>query len=115
MVAHVAAPGRIVLETPDAIQERVWAAAPAREQADIADDLRALQGEDNRLADAADERRARVSADRDADTDEQGEWLLRELGLWPSRGELCSTPPRCSPGRSASEGVQRSAGSCRTR
>lgn len=81
MVAQADAPGRIVLETPEAIQARVWAGAPGQEGEDAADDLRALRDEDNRLAEAAAGRRARGTSGREAEADDLGERLLKDLGL----------------------------------
>lgn len=77
--------GRIVLETPEAVQARVWAAAsPADPDDDSVPDMRAVREQDNAVAEAsADRRRPPATSDsnEDADVDEAGAVLLAALGL----------------------------------
>lgn len=80
LIARAEGPGRIVLETPAAVQARVWAAAPVDgEPQDSARDVRALRDSDNRIAERAARRRQDAGV---VDTqDDLGEALLRALAL----------------------------------
>lgn len=79
MVARAEGPGRIVLETPAAIRERVWAAAPPVHQLDAAADVRALRDDDNAVSDANFALRSESPDPESAAI--VGERLLAELGL----------------------------------
>jgi bifunctional DNA-binding transcriptional regulator/antitoxin component of YhaV-PrlF toxin-antitoxin module len=81
LVASADGAGRIVLETPDAVQRRVWAAAPmASDGVDSVADIRELRDDDRRTADGAAARRASARPGDDRD-DEVGVALLGALGL----------------------------------
>lgn len=80
VVAYAEAPGRIVLETREAIQERVWSFAPRGESTtDATVDTRAMRDEDNAIADANFERRAQEVTEEHAAN--AGRALLDALGL----------------------------------
>lgn len=80
LIARAEGPGRIVLETREAIQARVWAHAPANaEQADALGDVRAMRDEDNAITAANSARRATVGAQ--ARAAERAQELLDLLGL----------------------------------
>jgi bifunctional DNA-binding transcriptional regulator/antitoxin component of YhaV-PrlF toxin-antitoxin module len=82
LIAHAEGAGRIVLETPAAVQARVWAAAPdGDESGDSGRDVRALRAEDNRVAEAAAGRRHAAPVLSEGSADDTGEALLRALGL----------------------------------
>jgi AbrB family looped-hinge helix DNA binding protein len=82
LVVLTDAPGRLVFMTRDAIQGEVWrAAADMKSDADAVADVRAMRGEDNTIADAADERARRRGAEAGAGIDEVGLELLRHLGI----------------------------------
>ena len=79
LIARAEGRGRIVLETPDAIRERVWAAAPRSHGLDVTADERALRDEDNAISDANFLRRAEAA---DTELSEAvGQRLLAKLGL----------------------------------
>lgn len=80
LIARAEGLGRIVLETPAAVQARVWAAAPVDgEPQDSVRDVRALRDEDNRIGEqAARLRQGAVAVDSQ---DDLGEALLRALAL----------------------------------
>lgn len=80
LIARAEGPGRIVLETPAAVQARVWAAAPMEgEPQDSVRDVRALRDDDNRISERAARRRQGAAV---ADSqDDLGEALLRVLAL----------------------------------
>lgn len=59
MMAHAEGPGRIVLETVEAIQARVWAAAPVFRGLNTVTDIREMREEDNKISDANYLRRSR--------------------------------------------------------
>ncbi|MGQ0779366.1 MAG: AbrB/MazE/SpoVT family DNA-binding domain-containing protein [Pseudonocardiales bacterium] len=80
LIARADGPGRIVLETPAAVQARVWAAAPVDgEPQDSVRDVRALRDEDNRIGERA--ARRQQGADVVDSQDDLGEALLRALAL----------------------------------
>lgn len=79
MVARAEGPGRIVLETRDAIAARVWAAAPTATGLDVTADVRAMRDEDNAISDANFVRRAAEGDDEASRS--AGQRLLAELGL----------------------------------
>jgi hypothetical protein len=79
MVVHVEAPGVIRLETPEAIQSRVWAASSNADSIDTVVDVRAMRDEDNGIADANFAHRSIVSDPATAES--VGARLLRELDL----------------------------------
>lgn len=66
VVARVAGPGRIVIETPEAIRERIWSAAPEPSGLDASADLRRMRNDDAALADAAAARRETATTTEDA-------------------------------------------------
>jgi len=69
-----------VLETPAAVQARVWAAAPVDgEPHDSVRDVRVLRDEDNRIGEQA--TRRRQGAGVIDSQDDLGEALLRALAL----------------------------------
>jgi len=74
--------GRLRLATREALQDEVWAAAPADDGGpDAVADVRAMRDEDNRLADAAAQRAAARGADDAGGIDSIGAELLRALGF----------------------------------
>lgn len=80
LIARAEGPGRIVLETPAAVQARVWAAAPVDgDPQDSVRDVRALRDDDNRMSERA--ARRRHSAGVADSQDDLGEALLRALAL----------------------------------
>lgn len=82
LIARADGVGRIVLETPAAVQERVWAAAAQPDDsADSVSDIRALRAEDNRLTEAAAQHRRGASGVSEEPDDDPGEALLAALGL----------------------------------
>lgn len=82
LIARADGVGRIVLETPAAVQARVWAAAPQPEDsANSVSDVRALRAEDNRLTEAAAQRRRAASGSSEEPDGDPGEALLTALGL----------------------------------
>lgn len=73
--------GRIVIETLDAVQARVWAGAPASEQgADAVRDVRRTRADDAQTSDEAASQRARGAASERDQPDEAGIALLAALG-----------------------------------
>jgi len=76
LVVRSDGPGRIVVETRDAVQARVWADAPTPTGLDTTADVRAARDEDAAVSD-------RQSAERSAATtdDGAGDRLLAPLGL----------------------------------
>ncbi|MGH3612339.1 MAG: hypothetical protein ACRDRK_07025 [Pseudonocardia sp.] len=81
LVASADGAGRIVLETPEAVQRRVWEAAPAAgDGADSVAGIRELREEDRRVADTAAARRA-APPPGGARDDEVGAALLHALEL----------------------------------
>jgi bifunctional DNA-binding transcriptional regulator/antitoxin component of YhaV-PrlF toxin-antitoxin module len=80
LIARAEGPGRIVLETPAAVQARVWAAAPVDgESQDSVRDVRSLRDDDNRIGEQA--ARQRRGTDVVGSQDDLGETLLRALEL----------------------------------
>lgn len=73
--------GRIILETAQAVQARVWAAAPDADGVDVISDVRALRDADVERADAAARRHAVAGGSPDLTIDETGRALLGHLGL----------------------------------
>ncbi len=78
MLARAEGPGRIVLETPEAVQARVWAAAPA-ETAARPDDASRMRADEVAIADANFARRSLEPSETDAAR--VGAQLLTQLGL----------------------------------
>jgi bifunctional DNA-binding transcriptional regulator/antitoxin component of YhaV-PrlF toxin-antitoxin module len=79
LVATALGDGRVLLETVDAVRQRVWAGAPALEsEPDAAADVRRMRQEDIAVSDAAASRRATHRATSTADP---GATLLSKLGL----------------------------------
>ena len=79
LIARAEGRGRIVLETPDAIRERVWAAAPRCQELDATADVRAMRDEDNGISDANFMRRSELTDPENAEA--VGQRLLAKLGL----------------------------------
>ena len=79
IVAVAYGPGRVLLETQEAVTEAVWAAAPGAETDAVAD-VRQMREQDVALSDANAERRSEVEVD-EAASRKRGEALLRELDL----------------------------------
>lgn len=79
VIARAEGRGRIVLETPDAIRERVWAAAPRSQDTDATADVRAMRDEDNGISDANFMRRSEVADPENAEA--IGQRLLAKFGL----------------------------------
>lgn len=75
--------GRIVLETPEAVQARVWSAAPQPDRPrDAVSDIRTVRTDDSRRADALLSRRSATTIPAgDETSDEVGAALLRALDL----------------------------------
>lgn len=69
--------GRIVIETLDAVQERVWAAAPTSDPG--IDAVRDVRTDDTDISDDAAARRARGPAPEPDEPDEAGAALLAAL------------------------------------
>ena len=78
LVAWVAAEGTIVIETPEAVQARVWAAASAAGDLNATAAIREVRVEDARNSD---ENFARRAAAGDSDSDAVGAALLADLRL----------------------------------
>lgn len=79
VIARADGPGRIVLETRDAIRDRVWAAAPTFQGLDAVADVRDMRDEDAAISDANFMRRVDAA---DAEVAEAtGQRLLDTLGL----------------------------------
>lgn len=78
LIATADGAGRIILETPEAVQSRVWAAAPDSSNEDSVTDVRSLRDADTELADSAARRRAAATRSSYADAiDESGRTLLQ--------------------------------------
>ena len=80
VVAQAIGPGRMVIETVDAVRHRVWSASSEGDGVDSTTDVRALREEDIVTVDRAAQVRSRVCEDT-ADSDEVGSALLAHLGL----------------------------------
>jgi bifunctional DNA-binding transcriptional regulator/antitoxin component of YhaV-PrlF toxin-antitoxin module len=80
VVARAIGPGRMVIETVDAVRHRVWSASSEGDGVDSTTDVRALREEDIVTADRAAQVRSRVCEDT-AESDEAGSALLAHLGL----------------------------------
>ncbi len=78
VVAHADGEGRIVVETIDAIRQRVWGGAPAPAGLDATADVRRMREEDAKIADAA--AAVRSQAGKSANSN-SGAALLAHLGL----------------------------------
>lgn len=78
VVAHAEGTGRIVVETPDAIRDRIWDAAPEATGLDATADIRAMREEDNRVSDAIANARSQAG---DSGSGARGAALLEHLGL----------------------------------
>ena len=70
----------MVIETIDAVRNRVWSAAPDSDGVDSTTDVRALREEDISAADRAARARSRAEDDT-AESDAVGLALLAHLGL----------------------------------
>ena len=84
VVAIALGKGRVLLETVDAVRERVWAGAPHPDtSADSVADVRKMRQEDTAISDKAAVRRSVAnSGTSDSHTsDERGAALLSRLGL----------------------------------
>jgi bifunctional DNA-binding transcriptional regulator/antitoxin component of YhaV-PrlF toxin-antitoxin module len=79
IVAVSYGPGRVLLETQQAVTEAVWAAAPDPDTDSVAD-VRRMRDEDVAISEADAELRRQVDVDEKTSR-ERGEALLRELGL----------------------------------
>lgn len=79
IVAISYGPGRVLLETQQAVTDAVWAAAPDAETDAVAD-VRQMRDEDLTISETNAERRRQVDVDEKTSR-ERGEALLRELGL----------------------------------
>lgn len=82
LLAYAEAPGRFVIETPEAAvtaaSQRIWAdLGPIDSEYDATADVRAMRDEDRRIADA----NAVACADSGEQADEDGRRLLAALGL----------------------------------
>jgi bifunctional DNA-binding transcriptional regulator/antitoxin component of YhaV-PrlF toxin-antitoxin module len=79
---YVERPGRIVIETREAVCERVWEGAPVPGGLDMTQDVREMRNEDVRIADEAYDRRSvQLTPGDPVGMDSVGEALLAELGL----------------------------------
>ncbi|MEI6622199.1 MAG: AbrB/MazE/SpoVT family DNA-binding domain-containing protein [Actinomycetes bacterium] len=79
VIAHTEGYGRVVVETSDAIRDRIWAASPPQTSIDATADIRAAREEDVRVSDQAAAHRCGERSN--ADSDARGEALLKHLGL----------------------------------
>jgi bifunctional DNA-binding transcriptional regulator/antitoxin component of YhaV-PrlF toxin-antitoxin module len=79
LTAYSDGPGRIVLETPAAIQARVWAGAGEGLASDTGDDTRAFRQQEISIADSNFDRRSVEPNEGAANT--AGQRLLDKLGL----------------------------------
>ena len=79
VIARAIGPGRIVIETIDAVRDRVWSASSDSAGVDSTD-IRALREEDINTADRAAQARSRVEDDT-TESDAVGLSLLAHLGL----------------------------------
>ena len=80
VIARSIGPGRIVIETIDAVRDRVWSASSDSAGVDSTTDIRALREEDINTADRAAQARSRVEDDT-TESDAVGLSLLAHLGL----------------------------------
>jgi len=80
VVAQAIGPGRMVIETIDAVRNRVWSASSDPDGVDSSTDVRALRSEDIATSDRAAQARSRVEEDT-AESDAVGLSLLAHLGL----------------------------------
>ena len=78
LIARTDGHERIILETEEAIRQRIWDAAPAASDSDVTADIRDMRDDDLRLAD---EHAARRAAAGSKDSDAVGAALLAHLGL----------------------------------
>ena len=79
VVAVALGKGRVLLETVDAVRERVWAGAPDQDTSvDSVADVRRMRQEDTAISDKAAARRASAGSSA---SDERGAALLSRLGL----------------------------------
>ena len=80
VIAQAIGPGRIVIETIDAVRNRMWSASSDSAGVDSTTDIRALREEDINTADRAARARSRFEDDT-AESDAVGLSLLAHLGL----------------------------------
>ena len=80
VVAQAIGPGRMVIETVDAVRHRVWGASSDGAGVDSTTDVRALREEDISTADGAAQERSAAREDT-AESDAVGLALLAHLGL----------------------------------
>ena len=79
VVAVALGKGRVLLETVDAVRERVWAGAPDQDTSvDSVADVRQMRQEDTAISDKAAARRSSAGSSA---SDERGAALLSRLGL----------------------------------
>lgn len=76
LVAYAAGPGRVVIETRNAIRSRVWDASPTPSGLDVTADVRAL-----RVHDAAQSDTNHQARTADGPVQDAGSALLAHLGL----------------------------------
>ena len=82
VVASVAGPGQVLLQTREAAREQLWSANTAgSDQGDSLGDVRAMREQDRQRSNAADAARHEQMASDEAASAQRGEELLRTLGL----------------------------------
>lgn len=79
LTAYADGPGRIVLETPEAVQSRVWAAAGEKRETNAVRNVAAIRAQEVAVADANFARRS-IEPD-EGSADAAGQRLLTTLGL----------------------------------
>lgn len=80
VVARPDGPGRIVIESVDAIRARLWAAAPEPDGLDVAQDVREMRQQDQAVVEANATRQA-TTLRPESDSEAAGRALLSLLGL----------------------------------
>lgn len=82
LVASVAGPGQVLLQTREAIREELWSANTAgSEHGNALEDVRDMREQDRERSDAADAARQDQIAIDEGDSAQRGDELLRTLGL----------------------------------
>ena len=80
VVARSDGEGRIIIESVDSIRVRLWAAAPASDGLDVAQDVREMRQQDQAVVEANAARQL-ATLGSEADSEAAGRALLNVLGL----------------------------------
>lgn len=82
LVASVAGPGQVLLQTREAVRDELWSANTAgSERGNALEDVRDMREQDRERSDAADAARQDQIAPDEVSAARRGEELLRTLGL----------------------------------